>query len=168
VAAGLATAAADCTSQPVLLIDADARYRRVARRFGLNGSPGWREVIAGTADAESCVHRSKEGRLAVMTSGGKRIAAVEQRRELNQQGQLEEIKSEYGLVVVDMPPAAEFDAPPSSEWLDEMVLVVEAERTRTKTAQRIKDSLERAGVRVAGVVLANTREHIPGWLGGRH
>lgn len=166
VAAGLATAAADCTSQAVLLIDADARYRRVARRFGLNGSPGWREVVAGTADAESCVHRAKEGRLAVMTSGGTRTGTLE-KRDLNQQGQLEEIKSEYGLVVVDMPPAAEFDAPPSSDWLDEMVLVVEAEKTRVHTAQRMKESLERAGVRVGGVVLANTREHIPGWLGSR-
>jgi len=167
VAAGLATAAAGCTLQPVLLIDADARYRRVARRFGLNGSPGWREVVAGTVDAETCVHKSKEGRLAVMTSGSKRAPAAEQRCELNQRGQLEEIKSEYGLVIVDVPPAAEFDAPPSSAWLDEMVLVIEAEKTRRQTALRIKESLERVGVRVAGVILANTREHIPSWLGKR-
>jgi Mrp family chromosome partitioning ATPase len=48
--------------------------------------------------------------------------------------------------------------------LDETLLVVEAERTRTKSAQRAKELLERAGVRVTGVVLANRREHVPRWL----
>jgi Mrp family chromosome partitioning ATPase len=41
---------------------------------------------------------------------------------------------------------------------------VEAEHTRIQSAQRAKDLLERAGVRVTGVVLANRREHIPRWL----
>ena len=34
-------------TDPVLLIDADARRRRVTKRFHINGSPGWREVLAG-------------------------------------------------------------------------------------------------------------------------
>ena len=81
------------------------------------------------------------------------------------QGQLDEIKTDYGLVVVDLPPERDMDAQsPAAEWLDEMVLVVEAERTRIQTAQRAKDMLDRAGVHVTGVVLANRREHIPRWL----
>jgi Mrp family chromosome partitioning ATPase len=79
--------------------------------------------------------------------------------------QLDEIKSDYGLVVVDMPPERDMEAlPAGAEWLDEMVLVVEAEHTRIQSAQRAKDMLERAGVHVTGVVLANRREHIPRWL----
>ena len=53
---------------------------------------------------------------------------------------------------------------PSTDWLDEMVLVVDAEKTRIQAAKRAKDSLQRAGVHVTGVVLANRREHIPRWL----
>jgi Mrp family chromosome partitioning ATPase len=80
-------------------------------------------------------------------------------------GRLDEIKSDYGLVVVDMPPERDMESvPAAAEWLDEMVLVVEAEHTRIQSAQRAKEMLERAGVHVTGVVLANRREHIPRWL----
>ena len=69
VAADLAIQAASSSGDPVLLIDANARRRRVTKRFHINGSPGWREVLAGVADAESCVHRPETGNLSVMSPG---------------------------------------------------------------------------------------------------
>ena len=102
VAADLAIGAAECCTQSVLLIDADEQHRNVAERFGLNGSPGWREVLAGTADAQSCVHKANEGKLAVMTcgqpGGGPRPPQVS-----TTDSQLNELKHQYGFVVVDMP-----------------------------------------------------------------
>ena len=78
---------------------------------------------------------------------------------------LGKIKPGYGLVVIDLPPARELDGQSAATGLiDEMVLVVEAERTRIQAAQRAKEVLNRAGVNITGVVLANRREHIPGWL----
>jgi uncharacterized protein involved in exopolysaccharide biosynthesis len=165
VAADLAIQAASSGGDPVLLIDADARRRRVTKRFHINGSPGWREMLAGVADAESCVHRQEVGNLSVMSPGTPNGHEPVERPTTGGFDQLDGIKSDYGLVVVDLPPAHDLEStPPASEWLDEMVLVVEAERTRIQTAQRAKDTLQRAGVHVAGVVLANRREHIPGWL----
>jgi polysaccharide biosynthesis transport protein len=167
VAANLAIQAATSGVDPVLLIDADARRRRVTKRFHLNGSPGWREVLAGEADAESCIHRPKVSNLSVMSPGtpNGHVAEPMVRPAMGAVGQLNEIKQDYGLVVVDMPPAGDMDAQtPSTDWLDEMVLVVDAERTRIQAAKRAKDSLQRAGVHVTGVVLANRREHIPRWL----
>ena len=166
VASELAIQAASCGVEPVLLIDADARHRRVAKRFRLNGAPGWREVLAGVADAESCVHRANRGTLAVMTAGGEE-GKTEGAQPQGSRAPLDAIKAEYGFVVVDMPPATQFEAPASPGWLDEVVLVVEAERTRTQSARRAKEMLERAGARLVGVVLANEREHIPRWLSDR-
>ena len=81
------------------------------------------------------------------------------------QHQLDELKDEYGLIVVDLPSARDLDASSAApEWLDEMVLVVDAERTRMQTALQAKELLKRAGVRLTGVVLANRREHVPQWL----
>jgi Mrp family chromosome partitioning ATPase len=167
VAADLAMQAASTGTDPVLLIDADARRRRVTKRFHINGSPGWREVLSGEVNAESCVHRRNVANLAVMSPGSPHAVEGESmaRSTPSANGRLDEIKSDYGLVVVDMPPERDMESvPAAAEWLDEMVLVVEAEHTRIQSAQRAKEMLERAGVHVTGVVLANRREHIPRWL----
>ena len=164
VAAELAMQAASTGTDPVLLIDANGRRRRVTKRFHINGSPGWREVLTGQADTENCVHHQEVGNLAVMSPGSPYKTEHEPSVRPTAAGheKLDEIKSDYGLVVVDMPPERDMEAVPAgAEWLDEMVLVVEAEHTRIQSAQRAKDILERAGVHVTGVVLANRREHIP-------
>jgi succinoglycan biosynthesis transport protein ExoP len=164
VSSEIAMHAASCANERVLLIDADERHRHVAHRFGLNGSPGWREVLAGVAEAENCVHPADGGRLEVMTSGQEQTPATNGAMPPSGAGRLDALKSKYGLVVIDLPSVAEFDTNASAKWLDETVLVVEAERTRIQSAQRAKALLERAGIRVTGVVLANRREHVPKWL----
>lgn len=164
IAANLAIQAAAFGVEPVLLIDADPYKRRVTKRFHINGSPGWREVISGAIDAASCVHKQDGENLSVMSPG---IPDGYERMMPATSGyanQLDEIKSEYGLVVVDLPADQHLEGAPAAKWIDETVLVVEAERTRIQSAQRTKEQLERAGVRVTGVVLANRRDHIPGWL----
>ncbi len=167
VAEELALQAAHWGSEPVLLIDADEQRRQVANRFGLNGSPGWREVLAGVADAETCVHAANGGRLAVMTPGAEDSLLADVGHVPLGRGQLDELKNRYGLVVVDLPSPCQIDARAAGDWLDEAVLVVEAERTRTESAKRAKALLERAGIRVTGVVLANRREYVPRWLYNR-
>lgn len=167
VASNLAIQAAASGVDPVLLIDTDARRRRVSKRFHLNGSPGWREILSGEANAESCIHRPETSNLSVMSPGtpNGHVAEPMVRPAMGAVAQLDEIKQDYGFVVVDMPPTGDLDAQtPSTDWLDEMVLVVDAEKTRIQAAKRAKDSLQRAGVHVTGVVLANRREHIPRWL----
>jgi uncharacterized protein involved in exopolysaccharide biosynthesis len=165
VAANLAIQAAASSAEPVLLIDADPRLRRVTKRFHINGSPGWREVISGAIDAASCVHKQDAGNLSVMSPGTPNGHAIVKSSSGGGLGQFAGIRADYGLVVVDLPGERDIEAaPPAAQWLDETVLVVEAERTRIQSAQRAKEQLERAGVRIAGVVLANRRDHIPNWL----
>jgi polysaccharide biosynthesis transport protein len=165
VAAELAIRASNSGNDPVLLIDADSQHRNVAKRFHLNGSPGWRDILAGKADAASCIHRPELENLAVMTAGETNGVSRVSRPAAELQHQLDELKDEYGLIVVDLPSARDLDASSAApEWLDEMVLVVDAERTRMQTALQAKELLKRAGVRLTGVVLANRREHVPQWL----
>jgi uncharacterized protein involved in exopolysaccharide biosynthesis/Mrp family chromosome partitioning ATPase len=165
VASKLAIQAASDGANPVLLIDADARSRRVSRRFGINGSPGWREVLAGAVEPQSCVHQHRFDNLAIMTPGGTNGTATATRTTNGHVDRLDQIKSGYGLVVVDLPKAGLLNVSPrTAGWFDEVILVVEAEKTRIQAAKRAKEILERTGVRLMGVVLANRREHIPRWL----
>jgi tyrosine-protein kinase Etk/Wzc len=165
VAANLAMDAASGGQDRVLLIDADARHQRIAKHFQVNDLPGWREVLSGNAALESAVQQSSSDNLAVMGPGGSNGHVPAADLSADSIGQLERIKSDYGLVVVDLPPVPELDGPPvPMDWLDEAVLVVDSEQTRIQAAQRIMDMLTRAGVPVSGVVLANRREYIPRWL----
>jgi len=165
VAADVAIQAASTGGDSVLLIDADPRNRRIAKRFGLNGAPGWREVVAGSAVAQSCIQPSTSENLAVMGPGGSNGATSAAPWSASALQQLDGVKNEFGLVVVDLPPTREQDGLPAiAGWIDEMILVVEAERTRIQTAERARDTLTRAGVNVSGVVLVNRRDYIPRWL----
>jgi uncharacterized protein involved in exopolysaccharide biosynthesis/Mrp family chromosome partitioning ATPase len=165
VAANVAIQAASTSGDSVLLIDADPRNRRIAKRFGLNGAPGWREVVAGSAVAQSCIQTSTSENLAVMGPGGTNGASAAAPWSASALQKLDGVKNEFGLVVVDLPPIREQDGLPAiAGWIDEMILVVEAERTRIQTAERARDTLTRAGVNVSGVVLVNRRDYIPRWL----
>jgi Mrp family chromosome partitioning ATPase len=164
VAGDLAIRAASSGADPVLLIDADARRRRIARRFHLNGSPGWCEIMRGNAVAKSCVKQSKLSNLAILGPGGAAVGSSEPGEVDDPRNRLDDLKSDFGLVVIDLPPAGELNSSIVANMVDEVVLVVEAERTRIQAAQRARDLLKRAGIHVAGVVLANRREHIPRWL----
>ena len=165
VAGNLALEAARAGTEPVLLIDADTRRRSISKRFHLNGAPGWREVLAGSATATSCVQPSSASNLAVMGPGGTNGVSPAKDASTNAVAELDDIKSIYGFVVVDLPVTGEFEnLPAATEWIDEAVLVVEAERTRIQSAQRAKDLLQRAGIQLAGVVLTNRRDYIPRWL----
>lgn len=164
VATNLAIQAAKARSEPVLLIDANARGRRVARRFHLNGSPGLRELLAGQTDAASCIHHPGIANLSVMTAGS-RNGAPRPSGDGGGVAQLNGLKSQYGLIVVDLPSVRDPDvAAPAAEWVDEVILVIKAEHTRIQAARRTKNQLERAGVRLLGVVLEDRREYIPKWL----
>jgi succinoglycan biosynthesis transport protein ExoP len=165
VAANLAVEAANSGTEPVLLIDADSRRRRISKRFHLNGAPGWRDVLAGSAAAKSCAQQSSPRNLAVMGPGGTYGASAAANTTTNAAAELDDIKSNYSFVVVDLPATGELEGfPTAAQWIDEAVLVVDAERTRIQAAQRAKDLLHRAGVQVAGVVLTNRRDYIPRWL----
>ncbi|HEX5472867.1 MAG TPA: hypothetical protein VFW73_13330, partial [Lacipirellulaceae bacterium] len=157
VAAGLAVQAAHLGANSVLLIDADEQRRRVARRFNINGSPGWHDVLTGAAEADDCVHRQASGKLDVMPPGAQNGHAKNGKPPVPTSAQLARIKADYGVVVIDLPAPAALSPIVSPGWLDEAVLVVETDRTRVQSAIRAKETLERAGVRLKGVVLAKRR-----------
>jgi len=75
------------------------------------------------------------------------------------------LRSAYDLILVDAPPAS--TSPQGlgvSRQVDGVVLVIAAEDTRWPVAERVRQSIERSGGRVLGVVLNKRRYHIPRWI----
>jgi cellulose biosynthesis protein BcsQ len=78
------------------------------------------------------------------------------------------LRKQFTLVIVDSPPillsqqTAAFSAA-----ADCVVLVVEAERTRTVDLERARATLEQLGARILGIVLNKRRHWVPGFLSRR-
>ncbi|WP_166824819.1 CpsD/CapB family tyrosine-protein kinase [Thalassoroseus pseudoceratinae] len=76
-----------------------------------------------------------------------------------------ELKSNYDLVIADLPPAGEVSSVLRiGRYLDGLLIVVESERTRREVVGRLKSQLECTGSRLLGVVLNRRHQHLPNWL----
>jgi hypothetical protein len=72
------------------------------------------------------------------------------------------LRAAYDLILVDAPPAT--TSPQGlavSRQVDGVVLVLAAEDTRWPVAERVKQSIERSGGRVLGIVFNKRQYHIP-------
>jgi Mrp family chromosome partitioning ATPase len=77
-------------------------------------------------------------------------------------------KAAYDLILIDAPPATtSAQGLAVASQVDGVVLVLAAEDTRWPVAERVKQSIDRSGGRVLGVVLNKRQYHIPRWLYGR-
>ena len=74
----------------------------------------------------------------------------------------EHFRSTYGFTIIDCPPSdGVSDLIALARHADGVVLLVEAGRTRTQLAARVRDMVKDAGGRVLGVVLNRRRNYIP-------
>jgi len=75
---------------------------------------------------------------------------------------LQGLRAEFEYSIVEAPPAGEsHEAAAMAQFADGIILVLSAQRTRRATACKIKESLERAQVRMLGTVLNDRLFPIP-------
>jgi Mrp family chromosome partitioning ATPase len=80
----------------------------------------------------------------------------------------ERLRQNFDLVLVDSPPAASSaDGLAISSKVDGVIIVVEAERTRWPVAESTRDSIERSGGKILGIVFNKRRYYIPRFIYSR-
>ena len=78
---------------------------------------------------------------------------------------LSSVSDSFELTILDLPPVSESIVGPAiAKALDGVVLVVEAERTRTAAVQASQRTIKMHGGNVLGVVLNKRRFHIPNFI----
>lgn len=165
VTANLAATAASVFDWPVLLIDGNLARPSLAAWFGDIRREGLADVLIGSGEAADVVRDAPEPNLSILTAG---TAVARTRAGFDPaciQQLLVSLKSEYGLILIDLAAATQT----STCWsfasaLDGVLLVLEAERVATQVAQQVKQKLIAAGTTPLGVVLNKHREHLPAWL----
>jgi Mrp family chromosome partitioning ATPase len=163
VARHLAATAAATSNRSVLLVDGNRSRASVHRAFGVDLEPGLGDVLVGRSSISEVVHATPLVNFDVLTIGDdRRAGGASESTDLT--NFVRELREEYDLVVVDLPPVLESGSAQAAAALDGVLLVIESERVRWEVGQRAAALLARSGVRLLGAVLNKRREHIPGWL----
>jgi protein-tyrosine kinase len=75
------------------------------------------------------------------------------------------LREQFDFVIFDGSPLRDYsESCFLAEKMDGVILVVEAERTKTEVVQKIRKDLESTGVNILGVVLNKKKNYIPEYL----
>jgi len=160
IAAHLAIAAVACSDQPVLLVDANLARPSAQHTFGVQLAPGLAEVLSQGGRLAEAIQASPLSRLSILAAGRLQGSMAQAYDGTGLAGVVAALQRQFVLTVFDLP-AAEPAGPlvPLAGLLDGVLLVVEAEKVRWEAAQRLKEQLVRANVRLRGAVLNKWRHH---------
>ena len=154
ISSNLALSFAEAGSR-TLLIDGDIRRGELAKTFGTTQRPGLVEYLDGTALIAEVLHpATSHPNLTVMPAGARRRRAPELLATPRLNQLLNQMASEYDVVIVDSPPlGAGFDAYALSTATGNMALVMRAGVTDRKMAAAKMAVVDTLPVRVMGTIL---------------
>lgn len=150
-----------------LLVDADLRRPRVHAVTGVDAAAGLSAVIAGRGRLEDHVRATRWENLWVLPAGALPPNPAELLGRPAAKALLEQLRGQFDRVVVDSPPVGVVtDAAVLARWVDQVVLVVAAGRTKKHAAAHGAAMLRSVGAPLAGVVVNLVRRDRRSYYGG--
>lgn len=174
IAANLAVVVAQQGAR-VLLIDADMRKPMQHHTFGLKRDPGLAECLLGQMEWQDAVRRFSDvmlgdmgidqalytpglDQLDILTCGRVSANPPDMLAAPVMNKILEDVREEYDLVLIDMPPMLHTtDATVLASKVDGVLLVYHIGSVVRGALKRVKSNLESVGGKVLGVVLNGVR-----------
>ena len=153
---------AERVRRSVLLLDAD-RYQATQSQFFLVPSRySWINVLQESGEVGSAIHRVGESDLSFSPACDYRDCTSELFNSPRFEGFWANLKAKFDLVLIDSPPlTVSPDALALASKVDGVVLVVEAEKTKWRTARYVREQIEMVGGKILGIVFNKRRYYIP-------
>lgn len=138
-----------------LLVDTDLRRPTLHKLFGLPNKNGVTNLLlSDQPDIAAAAHATDVPGLSVLTSGPQPPNPAELLASPRMDGLIAQARSTYDAVLFDSPPImAVADASILAAKVQEVVLVVDAGRTRSEMARRARQAIDTTGAKFLGVVL---------------
>ncbi len=147
------------TGRRVLLMDADLRRPGLQRLFDRPNTHGLTTLLRGEDDHHAFAQATEQENLWILTTGPLPPNPAELLGSRRMGAIMDGLKSGYDLIILDSPPIQSVaDAAILSSFMDATVLVIGGGKGHRATVQMGRESLERAGARVIGVVLNLIRD----------
>ncbi len=140
--------------EPTLIVDTDLRRPVIHHLFGMERSPGFGEIFAGTLTLSEAVRPVPGTQLHILKAGAYMPNPAELLGSKKMNALIAELKETYRYILFDTPPViAVTDACILANKLDGVVLMARAGKTNLGVAERALQSLHTVNARVLGCVL---------------
>ena len=165
IAAALAIQASALQNGRVLLIDANWQMPGLLETFNLKKSSGLYDILSGEQAPGECEPQTVSEHLDIMCRGKWHEEQPTSVRQELVDDLLADLKTEYSLILVDLPSAQNLrSAVHLARKLDGALLVARFEGIKQPQAQRALRRLHEDGIDVWGSVLNRHRQYVPQWL----
>ncbi len=153
VAANLAVVFAQL-GEKTLLVDADLRFPRQHRIFGITDGVGLAHVLRGRAGIEAAERVAYFDNLTVLAAGAAPPNPLELLSRAELPGVFAEARKNFTVVVVDTPAGARgSDAQVVSARADGVLMIARQNQTRLMELERLRRTVAACNVQVVGTVL---------------
>jgi capsular exopolysaccharide synthesis family protein len=164
-AAILAATLARSVNSKILLVDANLRTPALEEVFDQGEAcelVGLSDKVLSQAPLDQTIYQTDISNLFFMPCG----RAVTTPSYIFDNGALNEmvslLREQFDFIIFDGSPLRDYsESCFLAEKMDGVILVVEAERTKTEVVRKIRKDLEATGVNILGVVLNKKRKYIP-------
>jgi capsular exopolysaccharide synthesis family protein len=147
-----------------LLCEMNARHPSFSRMFSMNGQVGLTDFFETKSDLATIAHPLEDG-LDVIQVGKQDPALIQLHLARVFPRLVEEAMSVYETVIFDAPSVLNYpETPPMTAFVDGVVMIVRAGKTKREVVQRSLETVTKANGRVLGVVLNRKKYYIPGFV----
>jgi tyrosine-protein kinase Etk/Wzc len=137
----------------VVLLDADLRKGHIHQYFGLERGHGLSEVVSGSVKLEDALHRQVAPNVDFLATGTLPPNPAELLATPAMQALLQQLASQYDLVIIDTPPVlAASDAAILAPLAGAVFLVARAEVTTLGELDECTKRLTQSGAQARGVI----------------
>ncbi len=162
-ALNLAFTLAECRDKRTIVVDGDLRKKGISSLLKIKQSPGFSDLLEGTAQLDDIVQPTSCGNLFVIPAGSvssDEASGLLTNPELAQL--IEHLKREYDFLLFDTPPVNDVsDASILGQVLGDALMVVKMNATHQNSVEQAINLLKSVNVNIAGVVLTHYKPHVP-------
>ena len=154
------------SGKKVILVDCDLRKPSIHKKMGITNSVGLTNILVQDVKKQECVFATTVNNLYILTSGPVPPNPAELLGSKKMRNFIEELKSEFDLVLIDAPPVlAVTDAQILSTITDGVIFVASYGEAQKNALVDAKQLIDKVGGKILGIVFNKVPEAASGYYG---